>query len=199
MPRVSTLPSESSNSYVYRKAMFRFDRAPRYQLACTCRPNFPLQNFASTSACRSSRASLEAVFGPRRVSSAWASATVRPSKLIHPRRWVQREARPISLRQLTFFGRTLTESRLIDSANYCRLELPTRYHGVSYAGNSYSSCPGLLTDFVISRPCHMSSSRTLILPMSTSHTFAPLSAFVASPRYARWKTTRNIARCWRRP
>jgi hypothetical protein len=39
---------------------------------------------------------------------------------------VQREARPISLRQLTFFGRTLTESRLIDSANYCRLELPTR-------------------------------------------------------------------------
>ncbi|KAF2276540.1 alpha-ketoacid dehydrogenase kinase [Westerdykella ornata] len=40
--------------------------------------------------------------------------------------WVQREARPISLRQLTFFGRTLTESRLLDSANYCRLELPTR-------------------------------------------------------------------------
>ncbi|KAF2021183.1 alpha-ketoacid dehydrogenase kinase [Aaosphaeria arxii CBS 175.79] len=41
-------------------------------------------------------------------------------------RWVQREARPISLRRLTFFGRTLTESRLLDSANYCRLELPTR-------------------------------------------------------------------------
>ena len=40
--------------------------------------------------------------------------------------WVQREARPISLRQLTFFGRTLTESRLISSANYVRLELPTR-------------------------------------------------------------------------
>lgn len=40
--------------------------------------------------------------------------------------WVQRESRPISLRQLTFFGRTLTEPRLIDSANYCRLELPTR-------------------------------------------------------------------------
>ena len=39
---------------------------------------------------------------------------------------MQREARPISLRQLTFFGRTLTESRLLDSANYCRLELPTR-------------------------------------------------------------------------
>ncbi|KAH7071424.1 branched-chain alpha-ketoacid dehydrogenase [Paraphoma chrysanthemicola] len=38
----------------------------------------------------------------------------------------RREARPISLRQLTFFGRTLTERRLIDSANYCRLELPTR-------------------------------------------------------------------------
>jgi hypothetical protein len=42
------------------------------------------------------------------------------------RRWVQREARPISLRQLTFFGRTLTQSRLLESANYVRTELPTR-------------------------------------------------------------------------
>ena len=41
-------------------------------------------------------------------------------------RWVQKEARPISLRQLTFFGRTLTENRLISSANYVRTELPTR-------------------------------------------------------------------------
>jgi hypothetical protein len=40
--------------------------------------------------------------------------------------WVSREARPISLRQLTFFGRTLTEERLLSSANYVRLELPTR-------------------------------------------------------------------------
>ena len=40
--------------------------------------------------------------------------------------WVDRPIRPISLRQLFFFGRTLTESRLISSANYVRLELPTR-------------------------------------------------------------------------
>ncbi|KAL8822612.1 MAG: hypothetical protein Q9191_006653 [Dirinaria sp. TL-2023a] len=40
--------------------------------------------------------------------------------------WVQKEARPISLRQLTFFGRTLTEARLLSSANYVRNELPTR-------------------------------------------------------------------------
>ncbi|EGE04067.1 hypothetical protein TEQG_03099 [Trichophyton equinum CBS 127.97] len=40
--------------------------------------------------------------------------------------WVERDVRPISLRQLTFFGRTLTESRLISSANYVRTELPTR-------------------------------------------------------------------------
>ncbi|KAL9128720.1 MAG: hypothetical protein Q9217_002653 [Psora testacea] len=40
--------------------------------------------------------------------------------------WVQREAKPISLRQLTFFGRTLTERRLLESANYVRTELPTR-------------------------------------------------------------------------
>ncbi|KZN89213.1 Pyruvate dehydrogenase [Penicillium chrysogenum] len=40
--------------------------------------------------------------------------------------WVERPIRPISLRQLTFFGRTLTEPRLISSANYVRTELPTR-------------------------------------------------------------------------
>lgn len=39
---------------------------------------------------------------------------------------MQKDARPISLRQLTFFGRTLTENRLISSANYVRTELPTR-------------------------------------------------------------------------
>lgn len=48
----------------------------------------------------------------------------RPSNVLDD--WVQRETRPISLRRLTFFGRTLTESRLIESANYVRLELPTR-------------------------------------------------------------------------
>lgn len=40
--------------------------------------------------------------------------------------WVDRPNRPISLRQLFFFGRTLTESRLLSSANYVRMELPTR-------------------------------------------------------------------------
>jgi branched-subunit alpha-ketoacid dehydrogenase kinase len=42
-------------------------------------------------------------------------------------RWVQKDATPISLRQLTFFGRRLTEQRLLSSANYVRTELPTRY------------------------------------------------------------------------
>ncbi|CAI6294697.1 unnamed protein product [Periconia digitata] len=50
--------------------------------------------------------------------------TWRPSSALDE--WVQREARPISLRSLSVFGRTLTERRLLDSANYCRLELPTR-------------------------------------------------------------------------
>ncbi|KAK5088614.1 putative protein kinase [Lithohypha guttulata] len=40
--------------------------------------------------------------------------------------WVERPIRPMSLRQLFFFGRTLTEDRLISSANYVRNELPTR-------------------------------------------------------------------------
>lgn len=45
-------------------------------------------------------------------------------------RWVGKEARPISLRQLMVFGRSLTEARLVSSANYVRTELPTRYHPV---------------------------------------------------------------------
>lgn len=40
--------------------------------------------------------------------------------------WVERPIRPLSLRQLFFFGRTLNEDRLISSANYVRNELPTR-------------------------------------------------------------------------
>lgn len=40
--------------------------------------------------------------------------------------WVDKPIRPMSLRQLFFFGRTLTEDRLISSANYVRVELPTR-------------------------------------------------------------------------
>ncbi|KLU90063.1 pyruvate dehydrogenase kinase [Magnaporthiopsis poae ATCC 64411] len=41
-------------------------------------------------------------------------------------RWVAKQARPVSLRQLMFFGRSLTEPRLLSSANYVRTELPTR-------------------------------------------------------------------------
>lgn len=48
----------------------------------------------------------------------------RPSHVLDE--WVMRDARPISLRQLGFFGRTLTDERLISAANYVRLELPTR-------------------------------------------------------------------------
>lgn len=48
----------------------------------------------------------------------------RPSHILDE--WVSREARPTSLRQMTYFGRTLTEARLLSSANYVRLELPTR-------------------------------------------------------------------------
>ncbi|KAF1969778.1 alpha-ketoacid dehydrogenase kinase [Bimuria novae-zelandiae CBS 107.79] len=66
-----------------------------------------------------------ATASPRRAAHAAAVAPAwRPSSALDE--WVQREARPISLRRLTFFGRTLTETRLLDGANYCRLELPTR-------------------------------------------------------------------------
>ena len=53
-------------------------------------------------------------------------------------RWVQKVARPISLRQLTVFGRSLTESRLISSANYVRNELPTRFVTCSSSDAKYN-------------------------------------------------------------
>ncbi|ODA78382.1 hypothetical protein RJ55_05763 [Drechmeria coniospora] len=64
---------------------------------------------------------------PRRASQQrrWASnPTWRPVSVLD--NWVAREARPISLRQLMVFGRSLTESRIISSANYVRTELPVR-------------------------------------------------------------------------
>jgi len=73
---------------------------------------------------RASRSSPTALVQRRWAHAAAVAPKWKPSTALDE--WVQREARPISLRQLTFFGRTLTESRLIDSANYCRLELPTR-------------------------------------------------------------------------
>lgn len=40
--------------------------------------------------------------------------------------WVRRQPRPVSLRQLAFFGRKLTEEKLIASASFVQQELPTR-------------------------------------------------------------------------
>lgn len=51
--------------------------------------------------------------------------------------WVDRPNRPISLRQLFFFGRTLTESRLLSSANYVRMELPTRLESMHIPLGTY--------------------------------------------------------------
>ncbi|KAI1205934.1 alpha-ketoacid dehydrogenase kinase [Annulohypoxylon truncatum] len=60
-----------------------------------------------------------------RASRRWThSAKWRPVQVLDE--WVVKEARPISLRQLMVFGRSLTEARLISSANYVRTELPTR-------------------------------------------------------------------------
>ncbi|KAK5993224.1 [Pyruvate dehydrogenase (acetyl-transferring)] kinase 2 [Cladobotryum mycophilum] len=59
-----------------------------------------------------------------RKASKATNGTWRPVSVLDE--WVAREARPISLRQLMVFGRSLTESRLISSANYVRTELPVR-------------------------------------------------------------------------
>lgn len=40
--------------------------------------------------------------------------------------WYNKSPHPVSLRQLAFFGRKLTEEKMIGSANFVRTELPTR-------------------------------------------------------------------------
>ncbi|KAK9439481.1 pyruvate dehydrogenase kinase [Metarhizium brunneum] len=62
--------------------------------------------------------------GQQQQSRKATNGTWRPVSVLDE--WVAREARPISLRQLMVFGRSLTESRLISSANYVRTELPAR-------------------------------------------------------------------------
>ncbi|KAI1326877.1 branched-chain alpha-ketoacid dehydrogenase [Xylariaceae sp. FL0255] len=91
-------------------------------------PLLVVQNATETlrlSTCRLARASpfRQLPQRPRWTHSA-SAAKWRPVQVLDE--WVAREARPISLRQLMVFGRSLTESRLISSANYVRTELPTR-------------------------------------------------------------------------
>ena len=92
----------------------------------------------------------------------------RPSwPLLTVSRWVQKEARPISLRQLTFFGRTLTENRLLSSANYVRMELPTRFEPSSFSRWLLPRpFAGLPTAYAICRRCLSSLS-----PILTCHTY----------------------------
>jgi pyruvate dehydrogenase kinase 2/3/4 len=40
--------------------------------------------------------------------------------------WVSKAPRPVSLRQLAFFGRKLTPEKIVNSANFVRVELPVR-------------------------------------------------------------------------
>lgn len=60
----------------------------------------------------------------RTIASNKTSPRWRPASVLDE--WVEKPIRPMSLRQLFFFGRTLNEDRLISSANYVRNELPTR-------------------------------------------------------------------------
>ncbi|RMZ90044.1 hypothetical protein DV736_g2711, partial [Chaetothyriales sp. CBS 134916] len=90
---------------------------------------------------------LQAARRPRPISKVFLSCPSPPSSFSSPRcsssasqtgslppwrpasaldEWVERPIHPISLRQLFFFGRVLTENRLLSSANYVRTELPTR-------------------------------------------------------------------------
>jgi len=114
------------------------------------------------------------------------STFVASSKADCAGRWVQREARPISLRQLTFFGRTLTETRLISSANYVRTELPTRslvllIRATPNAAKVIQNA-GLRTVSVICKRCPTSWSRTPTCPTSTNYITKLLRPSVAFER-----------------
>ena len=98
------------------------------------RPTFPRERSLATGDWL--RRSTEARPGDRLPCLTSRTSSEKPSRSMEethdgPTRYVQRDIRPISLRQLTFFGRTLTERRLLGSANYVRTELPTRYEAAS--------------------------------------------------------------------
>ena len=97
-------------------------RLPAAELALRCAP-------MSGPRARSHHGGVEARLGAGRVRRAVSGSelSIFTKLLSLLRRWVSKEARPISLRQLMVFGRSLTESRLINSANYVRTELPTRF------------------------------------------------------------------------
>lgn len=118
-------------------------------------------------------------------------------------RWVAKEARPISLRQLMVFGRTLTESRLIRSANYVRTELPTRYDKMpSFPRKQTCQCLDansflLLDSHIVSATCrsyHMLSSQIPISAKFTTYTIMPL---IPSAGYARSRRSRTTIGCAR--
>ncbi|KAI1147520.1 branched-chain alpha-ketoacid dehydrogenase [Nemania diffusa] len=84
---------------------------------------------AAVSGTPQSRTSYRLRIGPtgeRIAARRWTHSTAKWRPVQALDEWVAKEARPISLRQLMVFGRSLTESRLISSANYVRTELPTR-------------------------------------------------------------------------
>ncbi|KAL6881580.1 branched-chain alpha-ketoacid dehydrogenase [Trichoderma novae-zelandiae] len=93
-----------------------------------CRPS----DYSALAPCRLSNAIPRATFAAPsplvktqlRTAAQAGNGTWRPVSVLDE--WVAKEARPISLRQLMVFGRSLTESRLISSANYVRTELPVR-------------------------------------------------------------------------
>lgn len=120
--------------------------------------------------------------------------------------WVEREIRPISLRQLTFFGRTLTESRLISSGNYVRTELPTRWVW-AYRGprdlkqkclTIFCMKIGSRIVYEISNSCHMSWCRTRIFHLFMSCIIKHSSDSELCQRLRHWRIMMNFVRYFAR-
>ncbi|KAJ6256643.1 [Pyruvate dehydrogenase (acetyl-transferring)] kinase [Drechslerella dactyloides] len=97
-------------------SMYRYATSSLPRLTRRCNTLAPAPQHESPAI---ARAVLETPLRTRRHIHPW-----QPSSALEEH--VAREARPISLRQLTFYGRNLTRERLLDSANYVRTELPTR-------------------------------------------------------------------------
>ncbi|KAI5799165.1 putative pyruvate dehydrogenase kinase [Peziza echinospora] len=95
---------------------------PTSPLACINKPFTHSWRGLSNSACRNSFPQEAPIASLPNLAPSlrWRSSTVLDS-------YVEKPARPISLRQLIFFGgRNLDETRILNSANYVRTELPTR-------------------------------------------------------------------------
>lgn len=117
--------------------------------------------------------------------------------------WAERDVRPVSLRQLLFFGRALTEARLLSAANYVRTELPTRFviawiYRSICSRSDYYVCIESHTVYGKCRSSHTLWSLIHDYRMFTSYTTRPSRGYERYPKSKLWTTMTITAKFSRR-